>query len=50
MIDPHWTRGMLNPTIRGWASLQEHNQSRRILNRVFRELAPDDETYVRVLN
>ena len=50
MTDLHWTEGMLNPTLRGWAPLHEHDQSRRILNRVFRKLAPDDETYVRVLN
>ena len=50
MIDLHWAGGMLNPTLRGWAPLHEHDQSRRILNRVFRKLAPDDETYVRILN
>ena len=50
MTDLHWAGGMLNPTLRGWAPLHEHDQSRRILNRVFRKLAPDDETYVRVLN
>ena len=50
MIDLHWAGGMLNPTLHGWASLHEHDQSRRILNRVFKKLAPDDETYVIVLN
>ena len=50
MTDLHWAGGMLNPTLCGWAPLHEHDQSRRILNRVFRKLAPDDETYVRVLN
>ena len=50
MIDLHWAGGMLNPTLRGWAPLHEHDQSRRILNRVFRKLAPDDETYVCILN
>ena len=50
MTDLHWAGGMLNPTLRGWAPLHEHDQSRRILNRVFRKLALDDETYVRVLN
>ena len=40
MTDLHWAGGMLNPTLRGWAPLHEHNQSRRILNRVFRKLAP----------
>ena len=50
MTDLHWAGGMLNPTLRGWAPLHEHDQSRRILNRVFRKLAPDEKTYVRVLN
>ena len=50
MTDLHWTGGMLNPTLRGWALLHEHDQSRRILNRVFKKLAPDDETYVHILN
>ena len=50
MIDLYWTGRMLNPTLRGWAPLYEHDQSRRILNRVFRKLTPDDETYVCVLN
>ena len=50
MTNLHWAGGMLNPTLRGWAPLHEHDQSMRILNRVFRKLAPDDETYVRVLN
>ena len=46
MIDLHWVGGMLNPTLCGWTPLHEHDQSSRILNRVFRKLAPDDETYV----
>ena len=50
MTDLHWARGMLNPILCGWALLHEHDQSRRILNRVSRKLAPNDETYVRVLN
>ena len=50
MTDLHWAKRMLNPTLRGWAPLHEHDQFRRILNRVFRKLAPDGETYVRVLN
>ena len=50
MIDLLCARGMLNPTLRGWAPLHEHDQSRRILNRVFRKLALDDETYIHVLN
>ena len=50
MTDLHWVRRMLNPTLHGWARLHEHDQSKRILNRVFKKLAPDDETYVRILN
>ena len=50
MTDLHWVGGMLNSTLRGWAPLHEHDQSKRILNRVFKKLALDDETYVRVLN
>ena len=50
MTDLHWVGGMLNPTLCGWAPLHEHDQSRRISNRVFRKLAPNDETYVRFLN
>ena len=50
MIDLHWTGGMLNPTLCAWAPLHEYDQFRRILNRVFRKLAPNDETYVCVLN
>ena len=49
MTDLHWAGGMLNPTLRGWTPFHEHHQSRRILNRVFRKLAPNDEIYVRVL-
>ena len=50
MIDLHWAGGMLNPILHGWAPLHKHDQSGRILNRVFRKLAHDDETYVRFLN
>ena len=50
MTDLHWAEGMLNPTLCEWAPLHEYDQSRRILNRVFRKLALDYETYVRVLN
>ena len=50
MTDLYWARGMLNPTLCGWALLHEHDQFRRILNRVFRKLTLDDETYVCVLN
>ena len=41
MTDLHWAGGMLNSTLRGWAPLHEHDQSRRILNRVFKKLALD---------
>ena len=50
MTDLHWAGGILNPTLCGWTILHEHDQSRRILNRVFKKLALNDETYVRVLN
>ena len=50
MTDLHWARGMLNPTLLGWAPLHKHDQSRRILNRVLRKLVHDDETYVHILN
>ena len=50
MTDLYWAGGMLNPTLSGWVFLHEHDQSRRILNKVFRKLASDDETYIRVLN
>ena len=49
MTDQYWAGGMLNPTLRGWAPLHEHDQSKRILNRVFRKLALDDKTYVSVV-
>ena len=41
---------MLNPVLRGWAPLHEHEQSRRILNQVFWNYYPDDITYVEVLS
>ena len=50
MTDLHWTGRMLNPTLHGWAPFYEHDQSRRILNKVFRKLDPADETYVCFLN
>ena len=50
MTNLHWAGGMLNPTLHGWTPFHEHDQSKRILNRVFRKLVPNDETYVRVLN
>ena len=50
MTDLHWAGGMINPTLCGWVPLHEHDQSKRILNGVFRKLALNNETYVRVLN
>ena len=50
MTNLHWAGGMLNSTLHESASFHEHDQSRRILNRVFRKLVPDDETYICVLN
>ena len=32
ITDLHWAGGMLNPTLRGWAPLHEHDQSRRCRN------------------
>ena len=46
----HWVGGLLNPGLRGWLPLHEHEQARRILNRVLQKLTPDEETYARVLN
>jgi hypothetical protein len=50
LTDLHWAGGLLNPTLRAWAPLHEHEQSRMILNRVFRKLTLDNDTYVKVLN
>ena len=50
MTDLYWAGGMLNPILRRWAPFHEHDQSRRILNRVFRKLALNDETYICVMN
>ena len=41
---------MLNPVLRGWAPVHEHEQSRRILNQIFWKYYPDDNTYVEVLS
>ena len=49
MTDLHWVGGMLNPTLRRWAPFYEYDQSRRILNRVFKKLASNEETYIHVL-
>jgi hypothetical protein len=48
--DLHWAGAMLNPLLRGWAPLHEHENSRTILNRVFRRLTPDQDTYVQILH
>ena len=37
---------MLNPILRGWAPLHEHEHSRRILNQIFRKYYPDDNMEV----
>ena len=50
MTDLHWAGAMLNPLLRGWAPLHDHEHSRTILNRVLRRLTPDEDTYVQVLN
>ena len=46
----HWVGAMLNPILRGWAPVHEHEHSKRILNQVFQKCYPDDNTYVEVLN
>lgn len=48
--DLHWAGAMLNPLLRGWAPLHEDENSRTILNRVLRRLAPDEDTYVQILH
>jgi hypothetical protein len=48
--DLHWAGAMLNPFLRGWAPLCEDDNSRTILNRVLRRLAPDEDTYVQILH
>ena len=50
LTDLHWAGAMLNPVLHSWALLHEHEQSRRILNQVFRKYYPDDNTYVEVLS
>ena len=50
LTDLHWAGAMLNPVLRGWAPVHEHEQSRRILNQVFRKYYPNDNTYVEVLS
>ena len=46
----HWAGAVLNPVLCGWAPVHEYEQSRRILNQVFRKYYPDDNTYVEVLS
>ena len=48
--DLHWAGTMSNPLLRGWAPLHEDENSRTILNRVLRRLAPDEDTYVQILH
>ena len=48
--DLHWAGAMLNPVLRSWAPLHEHENSRTILNRVLRRLTPDQDTYVQILH
>ena len=50
LTDLHWAGAMLNPILRGWIPVHEHEQSRRILNQVFRKYYPDDNAYVEVLS
>ena len=50
LTDLHWAEAMLNPVLRGWAPLHEHDHSRRILNQVFRKCYPDDNSYMEVIN
>ena len=45
-----WAGAMLNPLLRGWAPLHEEEDSRKILNRVLRKFAPNEDTYVQILN
>ncbi|KAG0595794.1 hypothetical protein M758_UG198100 [Ceratodon purpureus] len=49
LTDLHWAGAMLNPTLRGWAPLHNHEESRIILNRVFRKLSSNEENYVQIL-
>ena len=46
----HWAGAKLNPILRGWAPLHEHEHSRRILNQVFWKYYLDDNIYIEVLN
>ena len=50
LTDLHFVGAMLNLVLRGWAPLHEHEQSKRILNQVFRKYYLDDNTYVEVLS
>jgi hypothetical protein len=47
--DLHWAGAMLNPLLRGWIPLHEHESSRAILNRVLQRLTKDHDTYLPVL-
>jgi hypothetical protein len=48
--DLHWAGAILNPLLRGWAPLHEDENSRTILNRVFRKLVPNEDIYVQILH
>ena len=50
LTDLHWTGAMLNPLLHGWTLLHEDEDSKTILNRFFRKLAPNEDTYVQILN
>ena len=50
LTDLHWAGVMLNPLLRGWAPFHEDEDLRIILNRVLRKLAPNEDTYVQILN
>ena len=50
LIDHHWAGTMLNLLLHGWAPLYEDKDSRIILNRVLHKLAPNEDTYVQILN
>ena len=50
LIDLHWAGAMLNLLLRGWAPVHKDEDLRTILNRVLRKLAPNEDTYVQILN
>ena len=50
ITDLHWAGAMLNPSLRGWAPLHEHEHARPILNRVLRKLVTREDDLGLVLN